>query len=141
DHFVAFRDFIEERSGLHFDESQRSSLLASVSARMAHLGMTETRDYYERLRSRSLATVDQEFQKLVNLISITETSFFRDPPQLRLLQDIILPSLLAERRTIRIWSAGCSSGEEPYSIAIVLWEMGLLPSHPQFTFEIIGIHV
>src|SRR5204863_4984490 len=79
----------------------------------------------------------------VNLISITETSFFRDPPQLRLLQDVILPSLLVDRSrtTIRIWSAGCSSGEEAYSIAIVLWETGLLPSHPQFTFEIVGTDV
>ena len=45
------------------------------------------------------------------------------------------------KRTIRIWSAGCSSGEEAYSIAIVLWEAGLVPSHPQFTFEIVGTDV
>jgi chemotaxis protein methyltransferase CheR len=149
DHFEAFRDLIEERSGLHFDESQRASLLASVGARMVHLAVTDLGEYYERLRSRPVATVDQEFQKLLNLISITETSFFRDPLQLRLLQDIILPSLLAERaqgvnggsgarRTLRIWSAGCSSGEEAYSIAIVLWETGLLPSHPEFACEIVG---
>ena len=144
---MAFRDLIEERTGLHFDESQRASLLASVGARMTHLALTDIAGYYESLCSRAL--LNQEFQKLVNLVSITETSFFRDPPQFRLLQDVMLSSLLAERargaagarRTIRIWSAGCSSGEEAYSIAIMLWETGLLPSHPQFTFEIVGTDV
>jgi chemotaxis protein methyltransferase CheR len=141
--FVRFRDLIEERCGLHFDESQRTSLSASLRARMHQLGLTRIDDYYDLLSSR---TDDEGFRKLINLVTITETCFFRDPSQFRLLRRHILPTLLAERggrqaRTVRIWSAGCSSGEEAYSIAMMLSDMGLLSASAPWTFEIVGTDV
>ncbi len=141
--FVRFRDLIEERCGLHFDESQRTSLSASLRARMQQLGLAGIDDYYDLLSSR---TDDEGFRKLINLVTITETCFFRDPSQFRLLRRHILPTLLAERgsrqtRTVRIWSAGCSSGEEAYSIAVMLSDMGLLSASAAWTFEIVGTDV
>lgn len=141
--FVRFRDLIEERCGLHFDESQRTSLSASLRARMEQLGLGRIDDYYDLLCRR---TDDEGFRKLINLVTVTETCFFRDPSQFRLLRRHILPTLLAEgggrqRRTVRIWSAGCSSGEEAYSIAVMLSEMGLLSAPAAWTFEIVGSDV
>ena len=139
DDFASFRDLIEERCGLHFDESQRASLSASLRARMQQLGIVEIGEYYERLRNRASAATDDEFRQLINLVTVTETCFFRNPSHFRLLRQHILPALLAgPPRTLRIWSAGCSSGEEAYSIALTLWDMGVYSACPDWTFEIVG---
>lgn len=141
--FVRFRDLIEERCGLHLDESHRASLFAALRVRMAQLDLDRVDDYYDHLRCRP---ADDGFGKLINLLTVTETCFFRDPSQFRLLRRHILPTLLAERvagrkATLRIWSAGCSSGEEAYSIALTLWDMGLYFAYPNCTFEIVGTDV
>jgi chemotaxis protein methyltransferase CheR len=141
--FVRFRDLIEERCGLHFDKSQRTSLSASLGVRMRQLGIDQIDDYYDLLCRR---TDDEGFRKLINLVTVTETCFFRDPSQFRLLRQHVLPTLLARRgspqtRTVRIWSAGCSSGEEAYSIALILSEMGLLSASAAWRFEIVGTDV
>ena len=121
------RDLIEERCGLRFDDSQRASLCASVEARMEQLGLVSENEYLDRLRGGAPSIVETELRNLLNLLTVTETCFFRDTSQFRLLREHILPALMAERsartkgaKKIRIWSAGCSSGEEAYSIAITL---------------------
>jgi chemotaxis protein methyltransferase CheR len=140
--FARFRDLVEDRCGLHFDESRRTSLHASLGTRMQQLRLDHLDDYYRHLRAQP---ADEEFRKLINLATITETSFFRDHLQFRLLRRHILPTLLAERggerKTLRIWSAGCSSGEEAYSIALTLWDMGLYRAQHDWTFEIVGTDV
>lgn len=138
-----FSDLIEERCGLHFHEGQRAALSAAVRARMEQLGLVRIEDYYDHLRVHPAAAVEDGFRKLINLVTITETCFLRDPEQFRLLRHI-LPGLLAERaaqgqRTLRIWSAGCSTGAEAYSVALTLWEMGLYEA--EWTFEIVGTDV
>ena len=157
DHFLQFRDLIEERCGLHFDESQRASLTASLSARMQQLGLERMEDYYDHLLSANgAASTEVEFRHLINLVTITETCFFRDAAQFRMLRDRILPALIAARTsingaaedvdrggpwTIRIWSAGCSSGEEAYSIALTLSDMGAYLAYPDWTFDIVGTDI
>ncbi len=139
DHFLQFRDLIEERCGLHFDESQRASLGASLSARMQQLGLERMEEYYDHLlHANGAPSTEAEFRQLINLVTITETCFFRDAAQFRMLRERIVPALIAGRTTIRIWSAGCSSGEEAYSIALTLWDMGAYLAYPDCTFEIIG---
>ena len=156
DHFLQFRDLIEERCGIHFDESQRVSLTASLSARMQQLGLERMEDYYDHLLTASgAASTEVEFRHLINLVTITETCFFRDAAQFRMLRDQILPALISARtsisgisgigggepRTIRIWSAGCSSGEEAYSVALTLWDMGAFLAYPEWTFDIVGTDI
>ena len=107
---------------------------------MQQLGLDDAGAYYERLRGES---ADDEFRKLIHLVTITETCFLRDPAQFRLLRQHVIPSVLADRerdgtRAVRIWSAGCSSGEEPYSVALTLRDMGLHLTHPHWTFDILG---
>src|SRR6185503_16999919 len=124
---------------------QRASLSASVSLRMQQLGLDSEDEYVERLRGETPRLVETELRNLLNLVTVTETCFFRDASQFRLLRDHIIPGLIAERlakgdrnRTIRIWSAGCSSGEEAYSIALTLEDMGMYRTYPDWTIEIIG---
>jgi chemotaxis protein methyltransferase CheR len=138
------RDLIESRCGLRFDDSQRASLSAAVSARMEELGLGREDEYLRRLRGAASTLVETELRNLLNLVTVTETCFFRDASQFRLLREHILPTVMAERRRlgtpakIRIWSAGCSSGEEAYSIAITLDQMGVLRGPADCTFEIVG---
>jgi len=148
ENFVKFRDLIEERCGLHLDESQRASLSASLSVRMRQLGLERVEDYYKFLQTANGAPwTEAEFRHLINLVTVTETCFFRDAAQFRLLRELIVPSLISAKaaqdrpaaaHTIRIWSAGCSSGEEAYSIALMLSEMGVYIAYPDWTFEITG---
>jgi chemotaxis protein methyltransferase CheR len=139
-HFARVRDLVESRCGLFFGESRRTSLQASIGVRMQHLGLDDGAAYYERLRGES---ADDEFRKLIHLVTITETCFLRDPAQFRLLRHHLIPSVLVDRerdgtRAVRIWSAGCSSGEEPYSVALTLRDMGLHLTHQDWTFDILG---
>jgi len=112
---------------------------------MQQLGLASEDEYLERLRGAVPRMVEAELRNLLNLVTVTETCFFRDAPQFRLLRDHILPALMAGRtargnpnRTIRLWSAGCSSGEEAYSIALTLEDMGVYKTCPDWTFEILG---
>jgi chemotaxis protein methyltransferase CheR len=138
--FARVRDLVESRCGLFFGESRQTSLQASIGVRMQHLGLGDGGAYYERLHGES---ADDEFRKLIHLVTITETCFLRDPAQFRLLRHHLIPSVLADRerdgtRAVRIWSAGCSSGEEPYSVALTLRDMGLPLTHPDWIFDILG---
>lgn len=112
---------------------------------MQQLGLLSEDEYLYRLRGAIPGIVETELRNLLNLVTVTETCFFRDASQFRLLRDYIVPALISQRSTsehrskkICIWSAGCSSGEEAYSIAITLVDMGLYQAHPKWTIEIIG---
>ena len=111
---------------------------------MEELGVAREDEYLSRLRGAAPTLVETELRNLLNLVTVTETCFFRDASQFRLLREHILPTVMAERRRlgtpakIRIWSAGCSSGEEAYSIAITLDQMGVLRGPADCTFEIVG---
>lgn len=112
---------------------------------MQQLGIVGEQEYLERLRGATPTLVEAELRNLLNLVTVTETCFFRDASQFRLLRDHIVPTLMAERsaqpgapKQIRIWSAGCSSGEEAYSIAITLEELGVYRACPDWSIDIIG---
>ena len=111
---------------------------------MQQLGLVREDEYLDRLRGAAPSLVEAELRNLLNLVTVTETCFFRDASQFRLLREHIVPTLMSERSTadgtrrIRIWSAGCSSGEEAYSIAITLDAMGMFQRRPDWSIEIIA---
>jgi two-component system, chemotaxis family, CheB/CheR fusion protein len=113
-------DFIKESRGFDFTGYKRSSLQRRVERRMQEVGVATFGEYLDRLQ------VDQdEFTQLFNTVLINVTGFFRDPEAWRELQNEILPKLLAPKtrgEPIRVWSAGCASGEEAYGLAILLAE-------------------
>ncbi|HYS39388.1 MAG TPA: CheR family methyltransferase [Pseudonocardiaceae bacterium] len=112
--------FIRDSRGFDFTGYKRSSLARRIRKRMQDVGIPDYVDYQDRLESSA-----EEFRYLFNTILINVTSFFRDTDTWTYLQHEILPNLLAginPTEEIRVWSAGCSSGEEAYSLAIVLAE-------------------
>ncbi|MFC5061281.1 CheR family methyltransferase [Actinomycetospora atypica] len=118
--FAALLQFIRDVRGFDFTGYKRSSVQRRVERRMQQLGVDTFADYLDRLQ------VDQdEFTVLFNTVLINVTAFFRDPEAWRELQDEILPQLLAAKSgddPVRVWSAGCASGEEAYGLAILLAE-------------------
>lgn len=119
---LSFQALVQQRSGLQLDTLAESCLLVAVQKRMRATQTTQSSAYYTHLLAN-----DAEFDELVSLLTINETYFYREPKQFELLTELILPALLANRdatpqRPLRILSAGCSTGEEPYSIAIAIRE-------------------
>ena len=122
DDLLPFQALVQQRSGLLLATLANSSLMVAVQKRMRATQTTRSSAYYAHLLAD-----DGEFDELVSLLTINETYFYREPQQLELLTEHILPTLLASfgatpQRPLRILSAGCSTGEEPYSIAIAVRE-------------------
>ncbi|WP_344406336.1 CheR family methyltransferase [Streptomyces longisporus] len=112
--------FLRDARGFDFTGYKRSSLGRRVRKRMADTQIASYTDYRDRLETNA-----DEFDALFNTILINVTSFFRDPEAWTFLQREVIPELLAQSGTedeIRVWSAGCSSGEEAYSLAIMFAE-------------------
>jgi chemotaxis protein methyltransferase CheR len=116
-----------ERAGLKITPDGFHSLRLALSTRMPAVGLTDPEIYVQRLRD---VGGEQELRALLPLVTVGHTEFFRDPKQFRALERFILPQLLAkarrELRKVYIWSAGCATGEEPYSLAMVMSELGAL---------------
>ncbi len=114
--------FLRDRTGLSFTEAKRYFVDRRVAARMQAVGATGLRAYMNLLRFQASG---EELQRLVNLMTVNETYFFREKYQLDCLVNSVLDELVRGRpkgSRLRIWSAGCATGEEPYSIAIMLLE-------------------
>ena len=112
-----FKTLIKARCGLLFEGNNEDKLAQALAKRIEILAIKPA-EYHARLKGS-----EAEFQELVNLLTINETYFFREPEHIRLLVDRLAPRFLsahADKAPVRILSAGCSSGEEPYSLAMAL---------------------
>ncbi len=119
--FDSFASLIYERSGIQFKTAKKYLLEARLSRRLEELKL-ETYDQYLMFLTTGPYQND-EFQEMFNRITVNETSFFRTAPQLDYLETHVLPELIAARaetKRLRIWSAACSTGDEPYSLAIMV---------------------
>lgn len=117
--FPLFQRLIHEEAGIYLAPIKRALLSARLSRRLRELGLSTFSAYYRYL----LEAGEEERIRLFDGICTNETSFFREPAQFEFLEREIIPAWLADAkrpRSIRVWSAACSSGEEPYSIAMVL---------------------
>jgi chemotaxis protein methyltransferase CheR len=120
-------DLIQERFGLTFDGVRQSILVSRLQPRMRELRLETPRAYYEYLRFHPQR--DAELDRLPALVTNNETYFFRETRQFEILVDHVIPAhrAAAPLQPMRFLSAGCSSGEEPYSLAIALHQAGLPP--------------
>ena len=112
--------YLKESRGFDFTGYKRTSLMRRVRHRMSQIGIEDYGDYIDQLQVNA-----DEFSVLFNTILINVTAFFRDPEAWTYLREEVIPTLLVERGPddpIRVWSAGCASGEEAYSLAIALAE-------------------
>jgi chemotaxis protein methyltransferase CheR len=138
--FRLIRDLIHGHSGLFFDNDSKYLLEKRLGRRLPLHQLYGYRDYYHFLRYNR--GKEQELSDIMDILTTNETYFFREAFQLRAFTDEIIPEIMAEKekrgdRSLRIWSAGCSSGEEPYTIAMLLMEMGF----KGWRVEIIGADI
>jgi two-component system CheB/CheR fusion protein len=121
-HFEALLAYLKESRGFDFTGYKRSSLMRRINRRMAQVGVRDAYlDYIDYLQVHP-----DEFTYLFNTILINVTAFFRDPEAWDYLRDEVLEPMIAARAAgspIRVWSAGCASGEEAYTLAMVLAEI------------------
>jgi len=122
--FRSLRDFTYAKSGIFFSESKQYFLENRLSKRIAELKLKSYSEYLSLLQGSQGAS---ELKRLFVEITTNETSFWRNPPQIEAFQRIVLPDAvsLAKARganRLRLWSAACSSGEEPYTLAMVCQE-------------------
>ena len=125
--FRMLSELLRAHCGLHFDADTRYVFERRVMRRVRELELTSFAAYHLLLRGGSQG--GSELTRLVDELTINETYFFRERSQLLALASEIVPELRAARdgRPVNIWSAGCSSGEEPYSVVILARESGLVP--------------
>jgi chemotaxis protein methyltransferase CheR len=140
--FRLFQDLLTEMSGLHFEESRSQSLHLALWQRLQHRGHDSYREYYNLLKFHPEGRA--EIRELLDLITIGETYFFRNKAQFDVLMGFVLPEIMQRKlhsqdKCIRVWSAGCSGGDETYSIAIAMMEV--VPSYDQWDISILGTDI
>lgn len=123
--FEQLRDYIYNVCGIYFHSSKKYFLESRLSRRMEATGSKTHAEYYQQVRSGGSGNA--ELKKLLDEITTNETCFFRNPPQLAALENKFLPEIVATKgkigfKKLRIWSAGSSSGEEAYTMAMILLE-------------------
>jgi chemotaxis protein methyltransferase CheR len=119
------RDLVYKTSGIYKAEEKLYLLADGCGRRMKQLAARTPREYWDRLNAAPFR--DAELRELLNEITIGETCLFRSQAQLDALRKVILPEIVAEKtkqitKRLRIWSAGCSTGEEPYTLAMNMLE-------------------
>lgn len=138
--FEAFQDFIYRESGISLSEAKRALVCSRLSKRLRHLGLTSYTEYYDYLQESD--PTGTERQQMINCITTNKTEFFREAHHFEFLSNRLFPvwrdqAKLTGKRQIRIWSAACSTGEEPYTIAMTLadhfdnlpaWDVKILAS-------------
>ena len=139
-YLVKVRDLVYQVAGIFQPDNKLRFLEDRCQRRLKELRISTLREYYDCLTVRPIRQA--ELVSLLNEITIGETCFFRNQPQIDALRNVVLPAILEAKsklplRHLRIWSAGCSTGEEPYTLNMLLMEeaVGQLKN---WTFEILA---
>ena len=140
--FELFQKLLIEESGLYFDKERSQSLRLALWERLQKRKCDSYQEYYNLLKFHPQGRL--EIRELLDLITVGETYFFRNRPQFEALMRSVLPEIIQTKmyspdKSIRIWSAGCSKGDEPYSIAIATMEV--LPSYKNWNISILGTDI
>jgi chemotaxis protein methyltransferase CheR len=131
--FHDLRSIVYDQAGISLNDSKKALVTGRLWKRLRALSLGSFEEYVARVRAD-----EPELVRMLDAISTNETHFFREPSQFRFLAEELLPAWQADgnRRSIRIWSAGCSTGEEPYSIAMTL--LANLRQRECWTIEVIA---
>lgn len=115
--FELWQTLIEARTGMTIGVARRSFLETNLAIRMREIGVSDYETYYEQLMAGPVA--EREWAVLVDRLTVQETSFFRHPSSFALVRAHVAELLEApEKKNLNMWSVGCSTGEEPYSLAM-----------------------
>ncbi len=138
--FKELRDIIYKTSGIYYSESKKYLLESRILKRIQTLKFNSLYDYVNFIKNPSNKG---ELKNLFDAITINETYFFRAEQQFEAVEKIIIPELIRNKSgqsgqiVIRIWSAACSTGEEPYTLAMIVLEK-IKPIYPNVQFQILG---
>jgi chemotaxis protein methyltransferase CheR len=133
-------NLIYEQAGIRLGAEKKTMLEVRVKRRLKALELPSYSQYCDYLFARQ--GLKEELVSLIDVVTTNKTDFFREPKHFNFLVETALPELIsrdAGGRPLLIWSAGCSSGEEPYTLAMVLSEYGL--THPGFRFRILATDI
>jgi chemotaxis protein methyltransferase CheR len=141
--FIMLRDFIYSKTGIFYQEKKKYLIEGRLAKRLQILKLSRFEEYLYLLKFGP--NKESEFEFLCNTITINETFFFRNEPQIeafrqKIGKEIIDAKKSSNNRKLRIWSAACSSGEEPYTIAMLYLEY-FKPRYPDLQIEIIGTDI
>lgn len=117
--FDIVRGLLHRIAGIHLTDAKRDLVRVRLGKRLRALGWTSFEEYVAHIQS---AEGQAELARMVDGLTTNKTSFFREPAHFTFLREVVFPAWSEDRRAIRIWSAGCSTGEEPYSLAMLLLE-------------------
>ncbi len=135
--FQVFSRFIYSEYGIKMPPIKRIMLQGRLLKRIRELNMSSYSEYKEYFFSKE--GQDKELLQFLNVVTTNKTDFFREPVHFNFLNDTVLPAFRSQNTSgqpFKVWSAGCSSGEEPYTISVVLNEFERL--NPNFRFDILG---
>lgn len=140
--FARLSTFIQGNYGIKMPEAKRGMLESRLQKRLRKLGMRSFEEYGEYLFSPE--GQKKEIVYMLNQVTTNKTDFFREPAHFEYLYNDVLPKMSANRgigvrRPLEVWSAGCSSGEEPYTIAMVMAEFAA--ANEGFDFNILGTDI
>ena len=141
--FENFRKYIYENTGIYFQDNKKYLLESRLLKRLKFLGISSFEKYLDFLKFNPAAQKEKKY--LYEAITINETYFFRNQPQFDALISVILPEIIRKKQIsgktkIRIWSAAASSGEEAYSIGILINEL-IKPRYKDLEIEIVGTDI
>ncbi len=151
--FKRFSEFIRGELGIKMPDVKRTMLQARLQKRLRKLGMNTFDDYYDYVFSPQ--GMAGELANMIDVVTTNKTDFFREPKHFDYLSQVVLPRFVKKhrigavsrsrepgpglQRVFKLWSVGCSSGEEPYSLAMALSDFGT--SHPGFTYTILATDI
>ena len=140
--FLRFSAFIRAEMGIEMSLAKKTMLQARLQKRLQVLGMKTFDEYYEYVFNPQGGHA--ELSHMIDAITINTTDFFREPQQFEYLTQAILPAFLKDSdmgagKQVKVWCAGCSTGEEPYTLAMVLNEFA--EQHPDFQYEIVATDI
>ncbi len=136
--FADWTMLLESRSGLFIAPERKSFLLSGLRARMRETGCRNYGDYYRYICSGSQDS--EEWSLLVDCLTVHETCFFRHDSSMNLVRDLVLPDVLASGNSFAAWSAGCATGEEAYSLAMLI-DFHLSGNPTDFAYRVIGTDI
>lgn len=136
DDFLLISRFVTDNYGIKLPEQKKIMLEGRLRKRLVHLNMKTYKEYCQYLFSGDVNS--GELQEMIDLVSTNKTDFFREPDHYAFLKDFVLPDFQQQEvgtihSPIKIWSAGCSTGEEPYTLSIVLSEFAALNYPMEFS--------
>ena len=140
--FNRFSNFIYDEVGIKLPPAKKTMLEARLNKRLKHLGVRSFEEYADYVFK--VEGGDEEIISLIDVVTTNKTDFFREPVHFEYLVNSAIPSLIRERNAgfgnpFKIWSAGCSTGEEPYTMAMVLFEFA--EKNPGFNTSILATDI